>query len=57
MLSRDKTPPLGTWNHLDYRKTFLEINFLRLIHPESILKEFNLTTFKETGKQHLEPEG
>ena len=25
-------------------KRFLEINFLRLIHPEIILKEFNLTT-------------
>ena len=25
--------------NLDFRKTFLEINFLRLIHPETILKE------------------
>ena len=25
--------------NLDYRNTFLEINFLRLIHPETILKE------------------
>ena len=41
----------------DYRKTFfLEINFLRLIHPEIILKEFNLTTCKETEKQSLKPE-
>ena len=32
----------------EYRKTFLEIIFTRLIHPEIILKEFNLTTCKET---------
>ena len=38
-------------------KRFLEINFLRLIHPEIILKEFNLTTCKETEKQSLKPEG
>ena len=37
--------------NLDYRKTFL----VRLIHPEIILKEFNLTTCKETGKQSLKP--
>ena len=34
-------------------KRFLEINFLRLIHPEIILKEFNLTTCEETGKQTI----
>ena len=33
--------------NLDYRKTLLEINFLRLIHPEIILKEFNLSTCKK----------
>ena len=43
--------------NLDYRKMFLEINFLRLIHPDIILKEFNLTTCKETEKQSLKPEG
>ena len=37
--------------YLDYRKTFWEINFLRMIHPEIILKEFNLTTCKGTEKQ------
>ena len=42
---------------LDYRKTFMEINFLRLIHPEIILKEFNLTTCKETEKQSLKQKG
>ena len=43
--------------NLDYRKTFLEINFLRSIHPEIILKELNLTTCKEIGKQPLKQEG
>ena len=42
---------------LDYRKTFMETNFLRLIHPEIILKEFNLTTCKETEKQSLKQKG
>ena len=41
----------------EYRKTFWEINFLRLIHPEIILKEFNQTACKETEKQPLKPEG
>ena len=40
--------------NLEYRKTFLEINFLRLIHLEIFLKEFHLTTRKETEKQPLE---
>ena len=35
----------------------MEINFLRLIHPEIILKEFNLTTCKETKTQSLKREG
>ena len=44
MLSRDKRLPLHTWNiyiyiYMDYRKTFLVINFQRLIHSEIILKE------------------
>ena len=43
--------------NLDYRKTFLEIDFLRLILPEIILEEFNQTTCKETVKQPLKPEG
>ena len=43
--------------NLDNRKTFLETKFLRSIHPEIILKEFNLTTSKETKKQSLKPEG
>ena len=57
-------PCLAATNHcrlihritLEYRKTFLEVNLLRLIHPEIILKEFNLTTCKETGKQSLKLE-
>ena len=43
--------------NLDYRKTFFEINFLRLIHPDIILKEFNLTAWKETEKQFLKQKG
>ena len=43
--------------NLDYRKTFLEINYLRLIHPVIVLKEFNLMTCKETVKQRLKQEG
>ena len=31
-------------------KSFWKSNFLRLIRPETILKEFNLTTCKETEK-------
>ena len=56
MPSRDKRLPLDTWNQSGFRKFFLECNFLRLIHPEIILEEFNLTTCKETGKQPLKPE-
>ena len=33
--------------NLDYRKTFLVINFLRLMHTEIILKEFILSHHKE----------
>ena len=39
--------------NLDYRKTFLELNFLHLIHPEIVLTELNLTTCEETVKQSL----
>ena len=57
MLGRDNTCLLTHAIHLDCRKTFLVINFLRLIHPKIILKEFNLTTCKETRKQSLKLEG
>ena len=36
---------------------FLEINLPRLIRPETSLKEFNLTTCKETVKQSLKQKG
>ena len=49
--------PMNSIINLDYRKTFWEINFLRLIHPEIILKEFNLKTCKETEKQSLKQGG
>ena len=57
MLNRDKRLPLDTWNQPGIRKTFLDINFLWLIHPEIILKEFNLTMCRETEKQSQKPEG
>ena len=41
----------------DYRSTFWEINVLRLTQPEIILKEFHLTTRKETEKQSLKQKG
>ena len=47
MLSRDKRLPLG----------FLVIDFLRLIHPEIILKEFVLAHHKENEDQFLKPQG
>ena len=34
LLSRDKRLPLGTWNQSGLQGVFLEINFLRLIHPD-----------------------
>ena len=40
MLSYDRRLPHDTWIHLDYRKTFLVSNFLHLIRPEIIIKEF-----------------
>ena len=43
--------------HLDYRKTFLVINFLRLIHSEIIIKEFNLTMHKENVEQSQKLQG
>ena len=46
LLSCDKRLPLDTWNQSGLQETFLEINYLRLIHPEMILKEFNQTTCK-----------
>ena len=57
LLSRDKRLPHDTWNQSGSQETFLEITFLRLIHPEIILKEFNLTTCKETEEQSVKQEG
>ena len=52
-LSRDKRLPLDTWNQSRVQETFLEINFLRLIHLEIFLKEFHLNTCTEIEKQYL----
>ena len=57
MLNRDKR--FAAWymeSNLDYRKMFLEITFLRLLHPEMIQKELKLTTYKETEKQSQKQE-
>ena len=43
--------------HRDYRKTCSVINFLRLIHPEIILKEFTLTQHKENEDQFHKLQG
>ena len=47
---------LDTWNQDGLQENIFEISFLRLIDPEIILKEFNLTTCKETEKQAPKPE-
>ena len=39
--------------HRDYRKTFLVTNFLRLLHPEIIIKEFTLAHHKENKDQSI----
>ena len=62
LLSRDKRLPLDTWNQSGLQgNVFLKIKFLRLIHPEILLKELNLTTCKESVKQpvkqHLKQKG
>ena len=54
MLSRDTRLPFDTWKSIrSAGKRFLEINFLRMIHPEIFLKELHLTTCKEIEKQYL----
>ena len=57
MLSRDKRLPFDTWNQSGLQETFLEINFLHLIHPEIILKEFILAHHKENEDQFHEQQG
>ena len=42
---------------LDYRKTFLVINFLRLIHPQITLKEIQSDNVQKTEEQSLEQKG
>ena len=54
LLSRDKRLPIDTWNQSGLQEMCLEINVLRSIHSEIILKEFNLTTCKETETQSPE---
>ena len=56
-LSRDERLPLDTGIHLDHKKTFLVINFLRLIHPYIILKEFFLPKCRENEVQFHKLQG
>ena len=51
MLSRDKRLPLDTWNASGPQEKFLVINFLHLIRPEIIIKEFTLAHHKENEDQ------
>ena len=55
--SRDKRLPLDTWNQSGLQENVLGHQFSTLIHREIILKEFNLTTCKETEKRSLKLEG
>ena len=57
MLSRDKRLPLHTWNQSGLQEKVFGNQFSRFDSPRDILKEFNLTTCKETKKQSLKPEG
>ena len=57
LLSRDKRLPLDTWNQSGLQENVFGNHLLRLIHPEIILKEVNMTTCKETVKQPLKQEG
>ena len=43
--------------HLDYKTTFLVINFLLLMHPEKILKEFIPAHHKENEDQSHQLQG
>ena len=57
MLSRDKRLPLDTWNTSGSQENVLVINYLRLIHPEIILKEFTLAHHKENEDQFHKLQG
>ena len=57
LLSRDKRLPFDTCNQSGLQENVFGNQYSTLIHPEIILKEFNLTTCKETEKQSLKPEG
>ena len=57
ILNRDKRLPLDTHGvHLDYR-IFFGNQFSRFSHPEIIIKEFNLTMYKENLEQSHKLQG
>ena len=57
MLSRDKRLPLDTRNTSGLQEMFLAINFLRLIHPEIIIKKFTLAHHKGNEDQFHKLQG
>ena len=57
LLTRDKRLPLDTWDQSGVQENVFGNQFSTFDSPKIILKEFNLTTFKETEKQSLKQEG
>ena len=57
MLSRDKRLPLDTWNTSGLQENVFVINFLRLIHPDIIIKEFTIVQHQERQDQSNRPQG
>ena len=57
LLSRDKRLPFDTWNQSGLQENVFGNQFSTFDSPRDILKEFNLTTSKETEKQSLKLEG
>ena len=57
LYSRDKRLPLDTRNQSGFQENVFGNPFLRVLRPEMILEEFNLTTCIETEKQSLKQKG
>ena len=57
MLSHDKRLPLDTWNMSGLQENVFGDQFLQLIHPEIILKEFTLAHHKERKNQCHKQQG
>ena len=57
LLSRDTRLPLDTWDPSGLQENVFGNQFSTFDSPEILLKEFNLTTCKETEKQSLKQKG